>query len=1491
MMKAQSFVLILVLILSSYSSLSSKYEHEKSDFPILEQQIEKIRISPNPDSIRSLGSPEINSGIEQTRIQKATSRVGEYNDQGLISTKFNNIYNTYRDDLMIFIVKSDIGLWDAREQISDFEDVSIRATIPPSGYLIQGIFDELVELGKNPIFSSSHRVPVALNIHQDLWFDTLDLEVEIIISGWKDISGERMNSPGLGFNNSIEVISETYLTNSYSPKIGTYQGTTTIGEMILISHDPSISFISPVIKFSPTNNVARGHLGADTVENYYSINLFGSGQTIAIADTGIDADHGDFDSGIVVVDVEGDGSTADTNDGHGTHVACTVLGSGSRNIDYQGVAPEAGLYFQAMENDDTNTFGGPGIWNLLNSAYNTGNSRIHSNSWGGIDSGGDYNTQSEDADELTSKWDQYWLYEGMSVLFSAGNEGDAGIAPPGTAKNVITVGGHVNRYDIDAENQMYESSSRGPTDDGRLKPDIVAPGDYVRSCKAQEAENAESSWESDWYIEYSGTSMATPVAAGASIIVREYLMDIVERPAPQGSLIKALLILGAQDMGARDIPNNDEGWGRLDLVNSLIPQNDIGIFVDDRSRLSSGQESDYSFEITRPNEELKIVLTWSDYPGSSFSSTQLMNDLDLEVTSPDGQTTYLGNVFSNGKSVTGGIKDSKNNVEVVLIDSASEGIWNVNVKDSSHGGNRIYQPYSIAVRGVNVNDLTPDPAIISDSFTISVPVPQVDEQVDFSISISNQGTGFSSNVPISAYFNSNLVDTKFIDLNPGETTTLEWEYVPQWSDKGSIPIQIYIDETNLIDEASELNNEFAIYIDVSAPGIQPSVENPTYFLIDATQSVTKWEITLTNSAEFEKNASISASNPIRESDSLEFNWLRFFDNSVVNLGANETTTVNLTMSHPSPPEPGVYNINISAEEIETGNILGTEIAIDVPVLSQVDLLLPSPTISVDPFEISNFDFDLKNLGNGAQAYDLELISPAGWKLGFDEIGTTPGSSRGSTGIMSKEGTISPKISVEPPGILISAGTIFTAQVLVKSRVSSDFWSIDIPLEIKTIKSVNITSYGGLDAPVAADALHEISLIITNTGNTDLSLNPVQKALPGGWSIPEDLQTLNINQGQTNIWSFFIQGNGFAQEGSIKLRFQTEDGFNSEWNDTIEVKSSALPILSFNEVSFTDGTFSNTPLGAGAYPVGLPGFDMGWIVYNSGTSVWEPEASMQVPSNDWNYSCIINPTRISPGNNATIWCTMVIPEDEEAGSEPQITLMLSSMGVEVETTLSLLVEYDDEVTWNLRDMNEAHEGYSSTLIFDLQNTGNTIISSKLITDGPEGWDIRIKDGILVTLVPQESRSVTVTFTPDGSDGVVELNLLNSEHISGSKILTEIDVIPDPSKSSLPNWIIPSIFVFISFLSAIGVFLFRRNSINSNTKSSRVHRDKGTHYMTEKDEKWISKSENISSEYKENKVTETTSNYERFADYPGWLWDPSKEEWIPDPDYSSENPPQI
>ena len=82
----------------------------------------------------------------------------------------------------------------------------------------------------------------------------------------------------------------------------------------------------------------------------------------------------------------------------------------------------------------------------------------------------------------------------------------------------------------------------------------------------------------------------------------------------------------------------------------------------------------------------------------------MVNDLDLEVTSPDG-ITYLGNVFSNGRSIKQD-QDTLNNVEVVLIDAAQQGIWEVKVKDANHAGSRS-QPYSIAVSGQGVNDLRP----------------------------------------------------------------------------------------------------------------------------------------------------------------------------------------------------------------------------------------------------------------------------------------------------------------------------------------------------------------------------------------------------------------------------------------------------------------------------------------------------------------------------------------------------------------------------------------------------------------------------------------------------------------------------------------------------------------------------------------------------------------------------------------------------------------
>ena len=96
------------------------------------------------------------------------------------------------------------------------------------------------------------------------------------------------------------------------------------------------------------------------------------GVIVAVADSGLDADHGDFGARVLSnTDVVGDGSTADRHSGHGTHVACTVLGDGSRG-GYAGVAPQAELIFQAMENDNNGQFLSPSLNYILNQAYSQG---------------------------------------------------------------------------------------------------------------------------------------------------------------------------------------------------------------------------------------------------------------------------------------------------------------------------------------------------------------------------------------------------------------------------------------------------------------------------------------------------------------------------------------------------------------------------------------------------------------------------------------------------------------------------------------------------------------------------------------------------------------------------------------------------------------------------------------------------------------------------------------------------------------------------------------------------------------------------------------------------------------------------------------------------------------------------------------------------------------------------------------------------------------
>jgi hypothetical protein len=190
-----------------------------------------------------------------------------------------------------------------------------------------------------------------------------------------------------------------------------------------------------------------------------------------------------------------------------------------------------------------------------------------------------------------------------------------------------------------------------------------------------------------------GTSMATPIAAGAAACFFEfYRTSFGSFPSP--ALVKAALINGAVNMGGGyqlGAANQSttgifaQGWGRLNLRNSIQgPAGGSIHFVDETGRgLSTGQSSTFRVQVTSSNAPFEISLVWTDPQGSAGSNAPLVNNLDLIVTSPNG-VVFRGNRFTGGFSTPnpGATADTVNNVECVFLPNPIVGNWTVEVRTS-----------------------------------------------------------------------------------------------------------------------------------------------------------------------------------------------------------------------------------------------------------------------------------------------------------------------------------------------------------------------------------------------------------------------------------------------------------------------------------------------------------------------------------------------------------------------------------------------------------------------------------------------------------------------------------------------------------------------------------------------------------------------------------------------------------------------------------------
>jgi subtilisin family serine protease len=517
--------------------------------------------------------------------------------------------------------------------------------------------------------------------------------------------------------------------------------------LLAISANPDVCSVD-IRRDVQTSNQIASFMVESEIENerpFRARGIDGTGEVVAVSDTGVDSDHCyfydpnesqpvgfTFDSSARKIDqympfVD----TADYSYGHGTHVAGTIAG---KRWDAEGaadgIAPGATLAVADIGNANGDLLP-PSDKSLLSTGRPY--AQIHSASWGSTSNF--YTSRARNFDQFmfevrtirTTLLDWFAFVHDLNLLcgsrfltsrqndefliiVAAGNSGSSegafdipnSVGDPATAKNVIAVGAHNSWGSSSAAGNLGPSyiadfSSRGPTADNRMKPDIVAVGKAVLSAGAKPDEVGECdpskipgpNSRDGGLLSLQGTSMATPVVSGTAALIRQYFRDGYypsgkknsndAYPNPSGALVKAVLMNGAQTQrgvdngvhGVTDIKlyDNNQGFGRLSLQDSvyLVGQTNVQLKIWDRESIIDQDTNTYDVTIDKSNgcqaEDLSVTLAWVEEGSSPGCKSCVLNDLDLSVS-------FRGQIYyPNGRNST----DRTNIVERVIINGARGG--------------------------------------------------------------------------------------------------------------------------------------------------------------------------------------------------------------------------------------------------------------------------------------------------------------------------------------------------------------------------------------------------------------------------------------------------------------------------------------------------------------------------------------------------------------------------------------------------------------------------------------------------------------------------------------------------------------------------------------------------------------------------------------------------------------------------------------------------
>lgn len=393
--------------------------------------------------------------------------------------------------------------------------------------------------------------------------------------------------------------------------------------------------------------------------------LDGRGQVVAVADTGLHVKSCYFGAAGKIVDYQSfvaDRVERGDVNGHGTHVAGSIAGEDKKGR-FCGMAPKAGLVVQQCAGKNDTAGLGSNVAALLARAYRAG-ARVHANSWG-IEGGG-YTPVVRAVDRFVAE------HPDMVVVAAVGNSSyPAEPAPntamgPATAKNVVAVGA----YEGARPNRLAPFSLEGPTDDGRIKPLVLAPGVAVTSARHGKRCDTQV---------LSGTSMAAPLVAGGLALVRQYFVqgrypdnvpDAAAAWQPSAALIKAVLLVGAEpiDIGYGRLPVPDafqQGFGRARLDRSLgLDGGGRELYVSDGEvALDTGERWEACFDVAAASA-VDVALSWTDPPPKrEGAAVTLTHNLDLQLVDATGRFAR-GNEGLHG-NVVDPLPDELNVEEVV----------------------------------------------------------------------------------------------------------------------------------------------------------------------------------------------------------------------------------------------------------------------------------------------------------------------------------------------------------------------------------------------------------------------------------------------------------------------------------------------------------------------------------------------------------------------------------------------------------------------------------------------------------------------------------------------------------------------------------------------------------------------------------------------------------------------------------------------------------